>query len=427
MIQLTPYNLVYLLSQILGVYAAYKIMVGFFNNRKVEKITSAIYFLGYYILTCYLYLFVNIPLINFIATLLGYWGLTFLFESSIRKKIFVSLLTYIFGFCSEMIVVTLTGYINFPIDETNNYDSIFGVVAANVLFFIISMFINGFKSIKKGDKLPKVYWTVLIAVPFSLLYLLVVFFQITGLSAYEISSAVLAILMINFMVFFLFDRVSMLYKEQQESALIKQQNEYYVNQLLLSEETHQKTMRIRHDIKNHLLTIDSFLDKGHIAEAKKHITNIIGVYQNTAEIIHTGFPEIDGLLNAKLQPAKESDVDINIKVSLPSDFNFSSFDLTVILGNLVDNALQAVYLVEKDRFIDFRMDCSKGIFIIKISNPFSTEIKMKNGEIITSKEDKENHGFGLKNVIEILEKYNGTLETDTQNGIFTTTTALYID
>ena len=252
-------------------------------------------------------------------------------------------------------------------------------------------------------------------------------FGFEGLSAYDVAFSVAAILTTNFTVFFLFDRVAKLYRERQESALIRQQNEYYVNQLLLVEELHEASGKLRHDIKNHLITINSYLDKNDIGEAKKHISSIIGAYQNKIEIVHTGFPAIDGLINSKLQLAYDAGIKINVKTSLPSDFCFSSFDLTVILGNLLDNAMQAVALVEENKFIDIRMDCSKGMLIVKMSNPYKTVVKKENGKIITSKADKENHGFGLRNIDEILEKYNGTSKTDTSNGIFTITTALYIE
>ena len=423
---MTSYNITYLFSQALGVFALRKLMSAFFEKTRVSRLIEAALFVAYYILTSSVYLVINIPLVNFIFNILAVFSLTFLYSSSIKKKILVGLLVYVISVCTEMVVVTLTGYINFPITEANNYNSIFGVVSANVLLFIISTAANSFKSIKNGDHLPKAYWAAIFTVPFLSLYILAEIFQSEGLTVYAVSSSVAAILIINFMDFFLFDRISFLYKEQQESALVKQQNEYYVNQLLLVEELHEKTGKLRHDIKNHLITINSYLEKDKTDEAKKHISNIIGTYQNKIEIVHTGFPAIDGLMNSKLRSAYDAGVKINIKTSLPLDFCFFSFDLTVILGNLLDNALQAVSAVEGDKFIDIRIDCSRGMLLIKMSNPFSTVMQKENGKIVTSNPDKGNHGFGLRNIDEILKKYNGTSKIDIDNGVFNITTALYI-
>lgn len=427
MIPFTLYNLTYLLSQALGVFAIYKLMKAFFDDRMVKKTIEVVAFIAYYMVTSSVYLILNIPIVNFVVNFLTTFLLTLLYRSSIKKKAFVCVMIYVFGFCTEMLAVTLTGYINFPINDINSYNSIYGAVSANVLLFIVSMTVSGFKNIKNDNALPKSSWIALLIVPVLSLFILAMLFGFEGLSAYDVAFSVAAILTTNFTVFFLFDRVAKLYREHQESALIKQQNEYYVNQLLLVEELHEASGKLRHDIKNHLITINSYLDKNDIGEAKKHISSIIGAYQNKIEIVHTGFPAIDGLINSKLQSAYDAGIKINIKTSLPSDFCFSSFDLTVILGNLLDNALQAVSLVEENKFIDIRMDCSKGMLIVKMSNPFKTIVQKENGKIITSKADKENHGFGLRNIDEILEKYNGTSKTDTRNGIFTITTALYIE
>lgn len=427
MIPFTLYNLTYLLSQALGVFAIYKLMKAFFDDRMVKKTIEVVAFIAYYMVTSSVYLILNIPIVNFVVNFLTTFLLTLLYRSSIKKKAFVCVMIYVFGFCTEMLAVTLTGYINFPINDINSYNSIYGAVSANVLLFIVSMTVSGFKNIKNDNALPKSSWIALLIVPVLSLFILAMLFGFEGLSAYDVAFSVAAILTTNFTVFFLFDRVAKLYREHQESALIKQQNEYYVNQLLLVEELHEASGKLRHDIKNHLITINSYLDKNDIGEAKKHISSIIGAYQNKIEIVHTGFPAIDGLINSKLQSAYDAGIKINIKTSLPSDFCFSSFDLTVILGNLLDNALQAVSLVEENKFIDIRMDCSKGMLIVKMSNPFKTMVQKENGKIITSKADKENHGFGLRHIDEILEKYNGTSKTDTRNGIFTITTALYIE
>lgn len=424
---MTSYNITYLLSQALGVFALYKLMRAFFEEAKVNKIVEAILFIAYYLLTSSVYLVLNIPLVNFIVNIIAIFSLTFLYSSSIKKKVLVGLLVYVFNACTEMMVVTLTGYINFPIVEANNYNSIFGAVAANVLMFIVSMAASSFKSIKSGDILPKAYWIALFAVPVSSLYILAKIFQSEGLTAYGISSSVVAILVINFMVFILFDRIALLYKERQESALIKQQNEYYANQLFLVEDLHKTTSKLRHDIKNHLITINSFLEEGNIDEAQTQISEIMGVYQNKSEIVHTGYPAVDGLLNFKLRSVSDLGIKINIKADLPSDFNFSPFDLTVILGNLIDNALQAVSVVEEDKFIDLRMKCSKGMLLIKSVNPYKTAVKKERGKIITSKSDKENHGWGLRSIEDILEKYNGTSGINTDNNIFTITVALYLN
>lgn len=110
MMLFTAYNITYLLSQALGVFAVYKLMRAFFEKSIVRKITEVIFYIIHYIVIASVYLFINIPIVNFIVTLLSYFLLAFLYQSSVKKKAFVSLVVFVFGICIEMLIVTLTGY-----------------------------------------------------------------------------------------------------------------------------------------------------------------------------------------------------------------------------------------------------------------------------------------------------------------------------
>lgn len=421
------YTLTYLLAQALGVYAVYKLISAFFNERTQAKKTETIAFIGYYVLTSSVYLIINVPLINFVVNLIAFFLLTFLYSSSIRKKFFVSILTYIIQACTEMIVVSLTRYIHFPITERNNYDSVFGIVAVNVLIFAVSMAANGFKNIKKGNSFPILYWLSLLIIPLSSLVILAVLFKSQGLNSILISISIGVALLINFTVFFLYDSLAKLYQEKQAKDFIEQQNRYYENQLQIINASLEASSILRHDMKNHLHTIFTDINTGNISEAKKHISDIVDVYSARTEIIHTGYSAIDSIVNFKLQNAKQNGIKVNANSSIPPNLNFSSFDSTVILGNLLDNTLQAVSLVDKNAFIELTMHYSKGMLIIKVSNPFKNEVKIIDGTVMTSKSDKKNHGIGLKSVKEVVEKYNGTIEIKTDNNIFTITVVLYVE
>lgn len=421
------YTLTYLLSQALGIYSIYKLVKAFFEDRIVKKYVEVIAFVGYYILSSSIYLLVNVPIANFAVNIVSVFLLTFMYTSSIKKKLLVDVLTYIFMAGAEMLVVTLTGYINFSIMQTNDYHSIFGIVVINILKFVVSMAVSGFKNIKIGNTLPVTYWISLLVMPISSLFMLVVIFQSDGLAIYQITLSVIAVLIINFTVFFLFDSLAILYQEKQEKGFVEQQNRYYENQLEIINASLESSNILRHDMKNHLQTIFTDIKNGNISEAQQHISDIADVYNAESEIIHTGYPAIDSIVNFKLQAAKKNGVRVNASSTLPQGLNISSFDSTVIFGNLIDNALQAVSLMPENKFIDFALHYSKGMLLIKITNPFINEIKKSGDKVITSKTDKKNHGYGLTSVKETVEKYDGTIEINLDDNIFTVTAVLYVD
>ena len=425
--EFTLYTLTYLLSEALGTYAVYKLIKSCLGERIIKKSVELLSFAGYYLAMVLVYLILNIPIANLALNFIVIFLLTLMYASSIKKKILIDILICVFMVGAEMVIVTLTGYIDFPIAERNDFNSIFGIVVINVLKYAVSMIVSGFKNIKIGNTLPEVYWISLFLIPTSSLFMLVTIFQSTGLSMYQIAISTISVLIINFTVFFLFDRVARLYQDKQEKVLIEQQNKYYENQLQIINETQENSNILKHDMKNHLMSLFSDIKSGNLSEAQKHISDIVDVYESGTEIINTGYPAIDSLVNFKLQTTKQNGVRVSVNASLPSDLNLSSFDMTVILGNLLDNALQAVSLVTENGFIDFAIHYSKGMLLIKVTNPFKTAIKREKGVIVTSKADKENHGYGLKSVNETVEKYNGTVNINPDNDIFTVTVVLYID
>ncbi len=421
------YILTYLPSQALGIYSIYKLVRAFFEERIVKRYIEVVAFVGYYVLTSLIYLFINIPIANFAVNIISIFLLTFMYASSIKKKVLVDVLTYIFMAGAEMLIVTLTGYINFAFAERNDYHSILGIVVINILKYIVSMTVSGFKNIKSGNTLPVAYWISLLIIPISSLFMLMVIFQSEVLVVYQVTLSVAAVLIINFTVFFLFDGLAKTYWEKQERELVKQQNKYYENQLEIINASLKNSSILRHDMKNHLRVIFADIKNGNINDAQQHITDITDAYNAGNEIIRTGYPAIDSIVNFKLQNAKQDGIKINASSTLPQGLNISSFDSTVIMGNLIDNALQAVSLVTENKFIDLVLHYSKGILLIKIANPFVNEIKKSGDNVITTKKDKENHGYGLASVKETVEKYNGTVEINPSDNIFTVKVVLYVD
>lgn len=180
-------------------------------------------------------------------------------------------------------------------------------------------------------------------------------------------------------------------------------------------------------MNNHLNAVFSDVDNGNMQEAKKHLIDIIDVYKKGEDFICTGYPAIDSLINFKLQAAKNNGIKVSVTASIPSNLKITSFDSTVIIGNLLDNAVRAASSVSENGFISVVMRYSKGMLLIKISNSYIGAMKRENGYLITTKSDKANHGYGLKSVREVVEKYNGSLEIETGENTFTITAVMYID
>lgn len=126
----------------MGIYSIYKLVRAFFEERIVKKYVEVIAFVWYYVLTASVYLLINVPIANFAVNIISIFALTLMYASSIKKKLLVDILTYIFMTGAEMLIVTLTGYINFAIAERNDFHSVFGIVVINILKYAVSMAIS---------------------------------------------------------------------------------------------------------------------------------------------------------------------------------------------------------------------------------------------------------------------------------------------
>lgn len=173
----------------------------------------------------------------------------------------------------------------------------------------------------------------------------------------------------------------------------------------------------RHDFKNHISCIYGLLmlEKNKEAlEYTKKFTNQIVQYDG---LLDTGNSIVTSLLNMKLMKANSENIPFEISVDLPDHIKLDMLDVSIVLGNLLDNAIEACTPVnENDRFIDLRIYEKEFYLIIKVVNSKSDKIKVNIGNFqdrfTTKKENMEEHGYGLYNVQQIINRYHGRLKIE---------------
>lgn len=135
---------------------------------------------------------------------------------------------------------------------------------------------------------------------------------------------------------------------------------------------------------------------------------------------------IDSILNYKLDYIKSMGVNTHLNIKVPSDLELESFDMVVILGNLLDNAMEALKKLKENRILWVSIKYDRGILIIRTQNNFDGKASVGSKGFTTTKEDKGNHGLGLKNIESTLEKYNGLLEYTYTDNMFKADVLMYI-
>lgn len=220
-------------------------------------------------------------------------------------------------------------------------------------------------------------------------------------------------------IFFLFGRYHIILGKKSQELLntqLKLQSEEF--QLKLRDElTHANTenKKLRHDLKHHFTVLQRKIkeDPEYAMEYVKQLSNHVEIvtYANTNNEI------LNYILNTKAAIAHQMDIPFEYKISDSLIF-INDFDLISILGNALDNAIEAQQFV-KEAWIHMEIASYEDTVIIKIENPCdSARIRWNDDVLSTSKKDKDKHGYGLKNIKEQCEKYQGSLEINIENSIF---------
>ena len=184
---------------------------------------------------------------------------------------------------------------------------------------------------------------------------------------------------------------------------------------------------IRHDLKNHMFAIQALIEGNETEKALEHISLIMNSIGAKKDYAVSGNSIIDSTINFKLQGAEHNGIKTTVDLNIPEDLKISSFDLTVILGNLLDNAIEATLKVKEGRFIDVKMKYDKGRLLIRIDNSYRGEIKEEKGRLLTTKENKNNHGIGITSVKKVIQKYDGQILLDYSGQVFSVSILLFLE
>jgi sensor histidine kinase regulating citrate/malate metabolism len=267
----------------------------------------------------------------------------------------------------------------------------------------------------KSDGMPLKHWFAILGVPVLSLVLIIEFsWNLEGTLAILGS---LIIFFINIIVFYLYNDLLEMVFVKQEREVLGQQMEMYSRQYKQMENTIQNTRRLRHDMKNLLIQIEALADGQHQKELLELIGDMVISLEKQYEYSNSGNVVLDSILNYKLGYAKNKNMQTNLKIQVPSNMNLSAFDMTVLLGNLLDNAIEATELVETNPYIDVEILYEFGMLYIKVKNSYAVELP---GEETTLKRDKQNHGIGLQSVKSIVDKYQGNIKISKERDIYQT-------
>lgn len=182
---------------------------------------------------------------------------------------------------------------------------------------------------------------------------------------------------------------------------------------------HEKVRRLKHDMKNHMMVLASYLNSADLEAAKAYTSEILDTLNNVHSYVETGNSLLNHILNEKLVAAKENGIGVKAEIETLSFAQMGSMDFSALFANLLDNALEAsLKEPETGREIRVSVAARRGYETIIVKNRISGSVLDKNPGLISDKAEPESHGIGISRIREITEKYHGLCDFYEEDGWF---------
>lgn len=415
-----------LLINLFELYIVYRFMNIFFETYNIDKRL---------VIIAYSFRWLGGTLINDlipypIVSLIFFIGSTFLialcYHGKVLKKILISLIIFMCGFISELLFAIIIELSGFNMFEKEHYGSVLLLVGCKIIFWIISLILQKFKGIKLNTKLPKVF---VIAVIIILGSSFIIEMIIMNQNTFESSTVILSLFLVlatTLITIYLYDSYSKIFQERAQAELVKREQGYYQKQSELLQKNHEELRQFRHDIQNRIITMQEMIQNQDYEQVLNYTEQITQRIQHVTAYSETNHIAVDSIINYKLTLAEQKGIQVKSKVQIPEELVFNEDDIVVILGNLLDNAIEACEKLDTNKYIHLLVDYNTGTLTIQTKNNFDSVIHSSNGQIVTRKDDSIAHGIGLKSIKNIVDRYNGQFDIDYTKTQFDTFIMLYI-
>lgn len=295
---------------------------------------------------------------------------------------------------------------------------------AGMIAIVIYMYIMEQISIIKSAAIALIYYSVAIVLDYLIMLVMISIFgslenvgnisETAGNSLIILSRAVFLLITIFLRQYSLRKNVNRVdvsnsdsYKLR-ENEVLKQQAAGQIELYRTVSENFDRQRRKTHEYKNQMLCIETLAENGEYDKLKSYVKSITGNLNRELDMIDTNNKIVNAVLNAKYHEAVDNNILMVFKINDLSGINISDEDIVQVLSNLLDNAIEAARQCDiNHRLIKLKFTCEDAHTILSVSNTYKYEPQITDdGYMITRKEEKQEHGFGLRNVMAVLDKYN---------------------
>lgn len=410
-----------LLGNFIGVCILFQFLNVFFaKSTKRERLRQAGAFAAYFILNSLESFAWKCPPFVLLATsILSIFLITLLYRGTWKMRVISTALVMGLNIILEDLAYRIL------ITLGTEYVLALVLAVTDLLLFMCMMAARKIASMKQGESFPFSEWLAIVLIP-----VISIFFSAIVLDKCRDEAAAflggMCVLILNLIVFYLLEHLMELQRQKFEVSLLEQENKAYTNQLNEMSAAYRNMQSIRHDLKNHLLVLYEMSTKGDFSDLDRYIADLDSMVRESEPLVKTGNLVIDSLLNLKLHAIQnELQIEPEIDIAIPKDLALERYDACVILGNLLDNAYEALEHCE-NRWLRVSMREQMGTLSIRVANTYTGALSQKGKMLLTTKANKEQHGIGLNNVRRAVEQYHGEMDCYHTEEIFTVEILLYL-
>lgn len=385
---------------------------------------------------CFCTLGLLITVMNYLTIFEGILGIVcyltalFLYALVNRKG---SIIKKLFAATVPLVMISLISIITLNFVSSVNSMSIKEIVTESgfarftVLIFTQALFFISVKLMLKllattSENFNAVEWIAIIlilAISIIMMFLLHLI-AIDSTQRLYINLLILTIVAVNIIIFYMIDSISVKNNQKKELELLKLQEQYSHQYIENASQKYDSIRKIRHDLKDQLSAVYTMIAQGHADESMKYIEKYVNVISISESFVNTDNYIVNAIINSKFAVAATEGIRTNCSCIKSFD-GIDDIDMLHILSNTLDNAITASEKItdESERFINLDISKTMDIYRIVVRNAINESVLKRNPSLKTTKLNAHKHGWGIKIIREIAEKYQGRCEFYESDKMFT--------
>ncbi len=391
--------LIFVIRQFLGDFLQFN-----FENRLKRILFSCCWLIGTFIVNEWL----HIPVLNLVVNIILMLLLSSAYEGRTLKKVLVCIMIAVLGAACDMLAYAVaTPFLRKP-------DYFYGITFTVVFLLIIERILG--MTIRK-EKTWDIVGKEMLALTGFPIMAVIILYCVTAMDSgiYRLVSCI-CVVGISLLSVNLYNSLATNLADRMRKEYLEREVEAYRHEIEIMHISNRKEENLRHDLRHHFIEIEGLAKKGKNKQICDYIMELRKTFTDSKQIIHTGEYETDSLINYLIDRAKSQMIDVECDIKIPEDIDVSRCKLTVVVGNLLENAIYAAAKAKKKKII-FTMQFSGGVLFLQIKNTYEGNIRIDNGQVYGRK-STNGHGIGLRSVQDLIKELEGTINIKTNEGFF---------